>query len=72
MVTIQKGLSASISRDFDDKYTVGDLLADRTVLGALGAGENVRAVSNGETLDSSDYVNDYSVITLEEAAAKKA
>lgn len=72
MVTIKKGLSAAISRDFDDGYTVGDLLADRTVLGALGAGENVRAVSGGETLDSSEYVNDYSSITLEEAAAKKA
>lgn len=72
MVTIKKGLSATITRDFDDETTVGDLLADRTVLGALGAGENVRAVSGGETLDSSEYVNDYSVITLEEAAAKKA
>ena len=72
MVTIKKGLSATISREFDPDYTIGDLLADRSVLGALGAGENVRAVSGGETLESDDYVNDFSVITLEEAAAKKA
>ena len=72
MVTIKKGLSATISREFDSDYTIGDLLADRSVLGALGAGENVRAVSGGETLDNDDYVNDFSVITLEEAAAKKA
>ena len=72
MVTIKKGLSATISREFDSDYTIGDLLADRGVLGVLGAGENVRAVSGGETLESDDYVNDFSVITLEEAAAKKA
>lgn len=72
MVTIKKGISGNLAREFPAEYTVGDLLADRNVLGALGAGENVRAVAGGETLDSSEYVNDYSVITLEEAAAKKA
>ncbi len=72
MVTIKKGISASITREFADDYTVGNLLADRAVLGALNAGENVSALVNGETLDASEYVNDYSVITLEEAAAKKA
>jgi len=72
MVTIKKGLTKEFRDEFGDDYTVGDLLADRAVLGALDAGENVRAVSGGETLDSSEYVNDYSVIVLEEAAAKKA
>jgi hypothetical protein len=72
MVTIKKGLSASIEREFPTDYTIGDLLADRNVLGALDAGQNVRAVSGGETLDAEDYVSDYSVITLEEAAAEKA
>lgn len=70
--TINYGVSASITRDFDDEVTIGDLLSDKTVLGALGAPESVRAIANGETLDNDDTVSDYRTITLEKQAAAKA
>lgn len=72
MTTIRYGVSSSINRDFDSEVTIGELIADKTILGALGAPESVRAISNGETLDDNDYVADYSTITLEKQAASKA
>lgn len=68
--TINYGVSGSLTRSFDG--TVGELLADKSVLAALGAPEAVRAVSNGETLSNSEYVSDYSTITLEKQASSKA
>lgn len=72
MTTIRYGVSSSINREFDSEVTVSELLADKTILGALGAPESVRAISNGETLEGDDYVVDYSTITLEKQAASKA
>lgn len=72
MTTIRYGVNSSINRDFGVEVTVNDLLADKTILGALGAPESVRAISNGETLDGDDYVADYSTITLEKQASSKA
>ena len=70
--TIRKGMTKSYTDTFGEDYTVADLLSNREILALLGAGENVRAVSNGETLEPTDLVYMYEVITLEEAAAKKA
>lgn len=71
MTTIRYGASSSINRSFDDEYTVGDLLRDKAVLGALGAPESVRAISNGETLERDEIVNGYNTITLEKQASEK-
>ena len=70
--TINYGMSNRISRAFNDTYTVGDLIADRSILGALSAPEGVVAVSNGVTLSSSAVVMDFSKITLEKQASSKA
>ena len=71
-VTIRYGMTNSVTRDFDNEATVRYLLNDNSLRAALSAPENVRAVSNGETLDSSDYVTGYSTITLEQQASSKA
>ena len=71
-VTIRYGLTNSVTRDFDNEATVGDLLNDNSIRAALSAPENVRAVSNGQTLDASNYVTAYSSITLEQQASSKA
>jgi hypothetical protein len=70
--TIRYGVSNTVTRSFDSNYTVGSLIADRSVLGALSAPEGVVAVSNGATLTNTDYVADYSTITLERQASSKA
>jgi hypothetical protein len=71
-VTIRYGLTNSVTRDFDDSATINDLLVDSAVRAALSAPENVRAVSNGQTLDGHNYVTGYSSITLEQQASSKA
>jgi len=70
--TIRYGMSNSISRAFDTEYTIGNLIADRSILGALSAPEGVVAVSNGETLNPDMLVMDYTSITLEKQASSKA
>jgi hypothetical protein len=74
MTTVIKyGISNELpSRSFEDGYTVGELIADKTTLAFLNAPEGCAAVSAGETLDNSDCVNEYSVITLEKQASNKA
>jgi len=71
-VTIRYGLTNSVTRDFNNDATVGDLLNDTSIRAALSAPENVRAVSNGQTLDASNYVTAFSSITLEQQASSKA
>ena len=64
--------SSPVSREYPDEYTVGMLLKDRMVLGALGAPEGVKAVSNGVTLGNHEQVNRYREISLEAQASSKA
>ena len=71
-ITIRDGMSNSVSRTFDENYTVGSLLRDTSILGALSAPEGCVAVSNGQTLSSDSYVADFSSITLERQASSKA
>lgn len=72
MTKIRYGITGEISRDFPADYTVGNLLSDHSILGSLGAPENVVALSFGETLSSTALVADYSSITLEKKASSKA
>lgn len=72
VTTVRYGMSNIISRAFDIETTVGDLITDRSILGALSAPEGVVAVSNGQTLSAESLVNDYSTITLEKQASSKA
>lgn len=74
MTTVIKyGMSNELpARAFQDEYTVGELISDKSTLAFLSAPEGCVAVSSGETLDNSDFVNDYSVITLEKQASNKA
>ncbi len=65
-------MSNSVSRSFNEDYTVGSLLRDTSILGALSAPEGCVAVSNGQTLSTDAYVADYSTITLERQASSKA
>ena len=69
---IVKYAMSSIERSFPEETTVGDILSDPNILGAIGAPEGVVAVSNGETLDASAYVESYASITLEKRASSKA
>jgi len=70
--TVRYGMSNTISRAFDIEYTIGDLIADRSILGALSAPEGVVAVSNGQTLHAGAMVSEYPTITLEKQASSKA
>lgn len=70
--TVKYGISGQLERAFDGNYTIGDLLADRQILGALGAGDNVVAIAGGEQLANSELVSHYGSISLEKAAASKA
>ena len=70
--TIRYGMSNSISRGFEENFTIGALLRDTSILGALSAPEGCVAVSNGRTLSSDDYVADFTSITLERQASSKA
>ncbi len=72
MTTVNYGISGTLSKSFEDGYTVADLLADKNILGVLGAPENVRAISAGETLSGDELVNDYTTITLDKQASSKA
>jgi hypothetical protein len=72
MTKITYGISGELTREFNEDYTVGQLKADRSILGALGAPESVQAVSQGETLDDGEYVAEYSRIALEKQASSKA
>ena len=65
-------MSNSVSRSFNEDYTVGSLLRDTSILGALSAPEGCVAVSNGQTLSNESYVADFSSITLERQASSKA
>jgi hypothetical protein len=69
--TVKYGVSAEITRDFGD-MTVGELVADQSILAALGAPEGVSAVSSGETLGNNEKVSDYPTIQLEKRASSKA
>jgi len=71
-VTIRYGMTNSVTRDFDNEATIGDMLNDRSIRAALSAPENVRAVSGGQTLDSDDYITSFSSVTLEQQASSKA
>ena len=71
-ITIRYGMSNSVSRSFNEDYTVGSLLRDTSILGALSAPEGCVAVSNGQTLSNESYVADFSSITLERQASSKA
>lgn len=70
--TIRYGMSNSISRGFEENFTVGHLLRDTSILGALSAPEGCVAVSNGQTLSNESYVADFTSITLERQASSKA
>ncbi len=70
--TVRYGMSNSVSRSFDIEVTVGNLLSDRSILGALSAPEGCVAVSNGVTLSHDALVDDYTSITLERQASSKA
>ena len=71
-ITIRYGMSNSVSRSFNEDYTIGSLLRDTSILGALSAPEGCVAVSNGQTLSNESYVADFSTITLERQASSKA
>tara|TARA_R100001224_G_C4006227_1_gene144550 strand:+ start:728 stop:1012 length:285 start_codon:yes stop_codon:yes gene_type:complete len=71
-ITIRYGMSNSVSRAFNEDYTVGSLLRDTSILGALSAPEGCVAVSNGQTLSNESYVADFTSITLERQASSKA
>ena len=68
---IKFGLTNSINRSFASGTTIGQVLSNPTVLAELGAPEGVVAIAYGETLDPSEPVENYDVITLERQATKK-
>ena len=70
--TIRYGVSNTVTRSFSADYTVGQLIRDRSILGAVSAPEGVSPVSNGRVLGTNEYVNDFDTITLERQASSKA
>mgnify|MGYP003628549303 CR=1 FL=1 len=73
-VTIRYGMTNSITREFEEDSTIGSILADRGILGALNAPEGCVAVASGENLSNDDYVHNSAgtTITLEKQASSKA
>lgn len=70
--TVRYGITNTITKSFDDDYQVSDLLRDPAILGALSAPEGCSAITDGETLESDEFVNEYATISLEKKAASKA
>jgi len=64
-------MTGKLEKDFGP-MTVGELIADRNVLAAIGAPEGVVAVAGGQLLSNSALVKDYPSITLEKQASSKA
>ena len=73
-VTIRYGVTNNITRDFDTEMTVGQLLGDRSILGALNAPEGCVALTGGTQLSHDTYLDDFSgeTVTLEKQASSKA
>tara|TARA_R110001592_G_scaffold73141_1_gene223407 strand:+ start:524 stop:754 length:231 start_codon:yes stop_codon:yes gene_type:complete len=73
-VTIRYGVTNNITREFDSEMTVGQLLSDRSLLGALNAPEGCVALVGGTQLSSDTYLDDFSgeTVTLEKQASCKA
>lgn len=73
-VTIRYGVTNNITREFDSETTIGDLLSDRSLLGALNAPEGCVALSGGTQLSLDSFISDFSgeTVTLEKQASSKA
>lgn len=71
-VTINFGISNSITREFPSGTTVGDVLRNGTVRSALSFGDNVSAKIDGVTQDANKVLYDGDEIDLENRANSKA
>ncbi len=71
-ITVNFGMSNTLSRDFPSGTTVGNILSDPNLKAALGFGDNVSAKSDGVTLDPGQVLVDGDEIDLEVRANKKA
>jgi hypothetical protein len=70
-ITVKFGLQ-SITRQFADEATIGQIIGDANVKAGLGYSDNVRAVMNGVTMPASGFVYSGSTLTIETAANAKA
>ncbi len=71
-ITVNFGMSNTLSRDFPSGTTVGNILSDPNLKAALGFGDNVSAKSGGVTLDPGQVLVDGDELDLEVRANKKA
>lgn len=70
-VTIKFGLGNQITKTYASGSTVGTILSDRNLLAALGAGDNIQAVIDGEVQSSDSPLSAGDVVILEAKAHKK-
>lgn len=71
-VTVNYGLSNSLTREFPEGTTVGDIIRNNNIMASLGYGENVVAKIDGVTQETSRRLADGDSVDLEVRANKKA
>ena len=70
-ITVQYGVD-SITKQVDAGYTFGDLQNSDSFKGALGYGDNTKALVDGIEQDRRTVIPDGAVVRLETAANTKA
>lgn len=71
-VTISYGPANSVTRQFNEGATVGDVLKDTNLRAVLGFGENVQALIDRTPMSPTTSLNDGDEVNLEVVANQKA
>jgi len=71
-ITVRYGVTAEFTNDFPARSTVGSVLSNSSVKAALGFGNNVQGVVEGQIQDNNHVLEDGDVLTVETKANAKA
>lgn len=71
-ITIKHGHSGSLTREFEDNYTFGQLKAATDIRAALGTADNVRALLDGQAMNDAAVIPPQATVRLETACNTKA
>jgi hypothetical protein len=70
-ITVEYGVD-SINKQVGSGFTIGDLQEDDAIKGALGYGDNTKALINGIEQDRKTVIPDGATVRIETAANTKA
>ena len=70
-ITVEYGVD-SINKQVESSYTIGDVQACDSIKGALGFGDNTKALINGIEQNRNTVIPDGAIVRLETAANTKA